>query len=186
MLRATNTGMTAMVNPDGSVAAALPPFTTAALVVNAQGRTGRTPYTRWGNALALLQAKIGETVSAADGLSMCAPLAKSVGDSVVLLNELTAHLLRSFATAGGEAVLANASVYLDLCGRILISWMWLRQAIVAERALVSATADDSDFYRGKLQAARYYITWELPEIYPQAEILRRIDPTCFAMQDAWF
>ena len=64
--------------------------------------------------------------------------------------------------------------------------MWLRQAIVAERALVSATADDSDFYRGKLQAARYYITWELPEIYPQAEILRRIDPTCFAMQDAWF
>ena len=54
MLRATNTGMTAMVNPDGSVAAALPPFTTAALVVNAQGRTGRTPYTRWGNALALL------------------------------------------------------------------------------------------------------------------------------------
>ena len=54
MLRATNTGMTAMVNPDGSIAAALPPFTTAALVVNAQGRTGRTPYTRWGNALALL------------------------------------------------------------------------------------------------------------------------------------
>ncbi len=54
MLRATNTGMTAMVNPDGSVAAALPPFTTASLVVTAQGRTGMTPYARWGNALALL------------------------------------------------------------------------------------------------------------------------------------
>ncbi|MBK7016100.1 MAG: apolipoprotein N-acyltransferase [Sulfuritalea sp.] len=56
MLRATNTGMTAMVNPDGSVAAALPPFTTAALVVDAQGRSGMTPYARWGNALALLLA----------------------------------------------------------------------------------------------------------------------------------
>jgi apolipoprotein N-acyltransferase len=54
MLRATNTGMTAMVNPDGSIAAALPPFTTASLVVEAQGRTGMTPYARWGNALALL------------------------------------------------------------------------------------------------------------------------------------
>ncbi|MDO8788641.1 MAG: apolipoprotein N-acyltransferase [Sulfuritalea sp.] len=54
MLRATNTGMTAMVGPDGVIAAALPPFTTAALVVQAQGRSGLTPYARWGNLLALL------------------------------------------------------------------------------------------------------------------------------------
>ena len=54
MLRATNTGMTAMVNPDGRIAAALPPFTTAALVVQAQGRTGLTPYARWGYLLTLL------------------------------------------------------------------------------------------------------------------------------------
>lgn len=54
MLRATNTGMTAMVGPDGAIVAALPPFTTAALVVQAQGRSGLTPYARWGNLLALL------------------------------------------------------------------------------------------------------------------------------------
>ncbi|MDP2822707.1 MAG: apolipoprotein N-acyltransferase [Sulfuritalea sp.] len=54
MLRATNTGMTAMVSPDGAIVATLPPFTTAALVVQAQGRTGLTPYARWGNLLALL------------------------------------------------------------------------------------------------------------------------------------
>lgn len=54
MLRATNTGMTAMVDADGIIAAALPPFTTAALVVQAQGRSGLTPYARWGNLLALL------------------------------------------------------------------------------------------------------------------------------------
>ena len=54
MLRATNTGMTAMVGPDGAIAAALPPFVRAALVVQAQGRTGLTPYARWGNLLALL------------------------------------------------------------------------------------------------------------------------------------
>jgi apolipoprotein N-acyltransferase len=54
MLRATNTGMTAMVGPNGAVVAALPPFVGAALVVQAQGRTGLTPYARWGNLLALL------------------------------------------------------------------------------------------------------------------------------------
>ncbi|MEI8162910.1 MAG: apolipoprotein N-acyltransferase [Betaproteobacteria bacterium] len=54
MLRATNTGMTAMVGQDGAILAALPPFVTAALVVQAQGRSGLTPYARWGNLLTLL------------------------------------------------------------------------------------------------------------------------------------
>ncbi|HEY1181122.1 MAG TPA: apolipoprotein N-acyltransferase [Rhodocyclaceae bacterium] len=49
MLRATNTGMTAAVNPDGTVAAVLPAFTRDALTVEAQGYTGRTPYMRIGN-----------------------------------------------------------------------------------------------------------------------------------------
>lgn len=56
MLRATNTGITAAIAPDGRVLAALPPFTAGALRVEAQGFTGLTPYARWGNALALLLA----------------------------------------------------------------------------------------------------------------------------------
>jgi len=43
-----------MVAANGTIAAALPPFVTAALVVQAQGRSGLTPYARWGNLLILL------------------------------------------------------------------------------------------------------------------------------------
>ncbi len=49
MLRATNTGMTAVVLPDGRVQHVLPAFTRAALVAEVQGHTGMTPYARWGN-----------------------------------------------------------------------------------------------------------------------------------------
>ena len=49
MLRATNTGMTAAVNPDGTVLAVLPAFTRAALTVTARGYAGLTPYVRSGN-----------------------------------------------------------------------------------------------------------------------------------------
>lgn len=56
MLRATNTGITAAIAPDGRVLAALPPFTAGALQVEAQGFTGSTPYVRWGDALTLLLA----------------------------------------------------------------------------------------------------------------------------------
>ena len=54
MLRATNTGITAAIAPDGRVLGQLPAFTAGALRVEAQGFSGLTPYARWGNTLALL------------------------------------------------------------------------------------------------------------------------------------
>ncbi|MGT2454702.1 apolipoprotein N-acyltransferase [Cupriavidus basilensis] len=53
MLRSTNTGMTAVVTPDGVVAARLPAFTVGTLTANVQGTQGLTPYVRWGNIPAL-------------------------------------------------------------------------------------------------------------------------------------
>ncbi len=54
MLRATNTGMTAAIAPDGTVSAVLPPFTRDALRVEVRGHQGATPYGRRGNGPVLL------------------------------------------------------------------------------------------------------------------------------------
>ncbi|MDF3837634.1 apolipoprotein N-acyltransferase [Cupriavidus basilensis] len=53
MLRSTNTGMTAVVTPDGVVAERLPTFTVGTLAAQVQGMQGFTPYVRWGNLPAL-------------------------------------------------------------------------------------------------------------------------------------
>jgi apolipoprotein N-acyltransferase len=53
MLRATNTGVTAIVDPRGAVAARLPGFTEGVLDGRVEGRVGATPYVRFGNALAV-------------------------------------------------------------------------------------------------------------------------------------
>ena len=50
MLRATNTGMTAIIDHRGTVTAVLPAFTQGALDGSVQGRSGATPYVRFGNA----------------------------------------------------------------------------------------------------------------------------------------
>ena len=49
MLRATNTGMTAIIGADGLIQNVLPPFTRSALRGNVHGYEGTTPYIRWGN-----------------------------------------------------------------------------------------------------------------------------------------
>jgi len=47
MLRATNTGATAVIDHRGRVRAQLPPHTTGVLHASVQGRSGVTPYARW-------------------------------------------------------------------------------------------------------------------------------------------
>lgn len=53
MIRATNTGMTAAIDPDGTVRAALEPMRLGVLDVEVQGTQGQTPYVRYGNMPAL-------------------------------------------------------------------------------------------------------------------------------------
>jgi apolipoprotein N-acyltransferase len=49
MLRATNTGATAIIDHHGNVLAHAPHFTTTMLNGKAQGYAGTTPYVRYGN-----------------------------------------------------------------------------------------------------------------------------------------
>jgi len=53
VLRATNTGATAVIDARGQVTAQLPYLTSGILGATVQGRTGETPYLRWGDAPAL-------------------------------------------------------------------------------------------------------------------------------------
>jgi apolipoprotein N-acyltransferase len=53
-LRATNTGVTAIINHEGQVIDQLPSFEQGILKNNIQAYTGLTPYVKWGNMPILL------------------------------------------------------------------------------------------------------------------------------------
>ncbi len=59
MLRATNTGMTAIIAADGNVTAVLPAFESGVLEGEVQPRTGQTPYIVFGDWPALLLMALG-------------------------------------------------------------------------------------------------------------------------------
>ena len=86
-----------------------------------------------------------------------------------------------------EAVLANAHLFLEAFGHTVLAWSWLRQALVAQRALEKGVdVTDEAFYRGKLQAAQWFFRWELPKVTAQLALLRTMDDSHRAMRDAWF
>lgn len=116
----------------------------------------------------------------------CAPLAYLLMGALDKLQIVTESLLKQVAVNPNRG-LANATPYLDMFGRVLVGWVWLRMALVASRALhVGATGSEADFYYGKLQAARYFMDWELSVIDTQAPLLISANRTSFDMQDQWF
>ncbi len=92
---------------------------------------------------------------------------------------------RALHAAGDPSrTLANASVYLEAFGHIVIAWMWIEQALVAGRSM-KGDADDV-FYLGKFAACRYFFAYELPKVGPMLDLLASLDDTTLTMQDAWF
>jgi len=147
---------------------------------------GRKVVMKDGAALAAMGRVVQATMAQAQGSATLAPMAQAlqhawhdVMDSVQALGPQL-HSQR-------EAVLANAHLFLEAFGHTVLAWAWLRQALVAQRALDKGVdATDEAFYRGKLQAAQWFFRWELPKVTAQLALLRTMDDSHRAMRDAWF
>ena len=69
MVRATNTGATAVIDHRGAVARSLPPFQRGTLDARVEGRSGLTPFATWAGTLGLWPlAAIGVATLLAAGL----------------------------------------------------------------------------------------------------------------------
>jgi butyryl-CoA dehydrogenase len=146
---------------------------------------GRKVRMQGGVALEYLRSDIEATIAACAvhaGLHAMATTLQRHLDLVLTTTATLAGLVERDPDAG----LSNASVYLDAFGRLCAAWIWLRQALVAQRVLASgATQADRLYYEGKLAAASYYINWELPVLVHQCRLLTepnlepfRLDADC--------
>ena len=95
------------------------------------------------------------------------------------MDRIPATTARLFSTGDVEVALANASVYLEAVGHVVLAWIWLEQLLATE-------GKDGDFYDGKRQAARYFFRWELPRTGPQLTLLETLDTTTLDAQPSWF
>jgi len=106
----------------------------------------------------------------------CAELADALAARLARLREVTAALLR---VDDPVARLANASAYLEAFGHVTVAWVWLDQVL-------ALGGRDDGFARGKRQAARWFMRWELPRVDAWLDRLADNDDTALAMRDEWF
>jgi len=147
---------------------------------------GRKASIQDGALLRSVSAALTRTVAGAHLPGVAAELLAYAAQLEASWQQVEAVTTALYACGDLNKTLANASVYLEAVGHVVVAWMWLDQALLASTRLAGAAALDADFYRGKLQACRYFFHWELPKVQPQLELLASIDTTTLDMQDAWF
>ncbi len=147
---------------------------------------GRKAMMENGAALKLMLAEMQATASEAGlvaGLGTHASMLRETADAIAVT---TGVLSACMADGRVRLGLANASLYLTMVGHGLIAWVWLKQAIIAARAMPAASASDRDFYAGKLAACQFFFRYELPLAGQTARLLQTLDDTTLAMQPAQF
>lgn len=142
------------------------------------------------NNMAGYRAILGEmekTIAVAQQQPELAVYAGELEQAIVTLKSTTEVLLGAMAEKNIDLALSNSVKYLELFGNVIIAWLWLKQGIVANAALANNPHQaDTFFYRGKLQALKYFYRFELPEINSWAKILSDLDSTSHDMNSAWF
>lgn len=115
--------------------------------------------------------------SAAEVAALGDRLAGAVADLV--------ETTRQLGQGNPERALANAFPYLVVFGHTVVGWLWLEQALAAQRGLETG-GESADFYRGKVMTARFFFDWILAAEAPTHQLLRRRDATPLEMDAAWF
>ena len=143
---------------------------------------GRKVVQQGGAALKLLAREIEKSCRDAGTLRETVRFAQALGAAATRAG-LTAQKMH--AAGDLDKTLANASLYLEMFGHVVIAWTWLKAAALAARRLAEGCGE-SDFYRGKLQAAAYFFHWELPKTAQWCDLLESLDTTALDMRDDWF
>ncbi len=154
---------------------------------------GRKLWQHNGKGQMLLLARIEKTLKSAQQKEKLVPLLDVFNKHMQTFKKTTMVLGGILQKGDIENGLANSALYLDMFGKIVVAWLWLEMADKAIDTFAdsmektdASSIEDQNFLVGKLQAARYFIRWELPKIEHQAQLLQTLDSTCLDMQSDWF
>lgn len=136
-----------------------------------------------GAALKLLAKEITSTIQTAGQIPDLGQYCQDLGDA---LQAIQTTLISVSKTQDPALALANATIFLDAMGHVVIAWMWLKQAIAAHLGLEKCNTSDKAFYQGKLAACQFFYRYELPKAICQFELIAQVDDTCFNLNAKQF
>jgi butyryl-CoA dehydrogenase len=128
-----------------------------------------------GKALQLLITRMQKTIASANKHESLQKYATSLTTEV---NRIT-HVLKElskFAVEGDvDRYLADATVFMEMMGYVVVGWQWLKQAVVAhEQVQNNSQTQPVVFYEGIIHTMKFFFRYELPHAEACAKTI--LDP----------
>lgn len=122
-----------------------------------------------GAALDILEAEMQDVLTRAAGDSSCKSMAAALDQAWRRVRETVAITLDC---EDRELALANATLFLNAFGHVVIAWLWLWQSLAADDHA------DAAFAEGKRRACRFFFRYELPKAMTELTLVQQLDDTC--------
>jgi len=141
-----------------------------------------------GRALGLLGKEIQAFAESGGSLSdEKAQLLKSLGDLNAIVATLVGHAMASQEKSEEiYKVGLNTTRLLMAVGDIICAWLLIRQGVIAESKLATASGKDKDFYTGKIAAAKFFISTVLSRITADRKIIEVGDGEIMNLSESAF
>lgn len=123
---------------------------------------GRKVLMKNGQATMLLFKEVMKEVLLAKKHPSTATAAESMEKKLSLLQETTMHLMGVAQQEGADAFLADATLYLDMFGIMVMGWQWLKMANVAVAKLQTDPKDA--FLQSKITCMQYFFEYEVVKV----------------------
>jgi hypothetical protein len=127
---------------------------------------GRKLVMKNGKAGILFLTELDQSIQAAKPFPGLAHAVQALADAKKMLETVAGVRFKMAGEGKIDAFLADATLFLEFFGLIVISWQWLLQGIAGEKALAkNPSGKEGRFYRGKLFAMHYFFRYELPKTH---------------------
>jgi len=147
---------------------------------------GRKVMLEKGKALKLILQEMKGTMAEAAKNEALKSYAGKLEDSAKTLHGTTMHLIDVAMKNKPEVFLSDATLYLEFFGIVTVAWLWLKQGVVAQKAIDAGTeGDEYLFYQGKVHTMKYYFEYELPKIQALRDRLISADRLTLDVESAF-
>ncbi|WP_437893529.1 acyl-CoA dehydrogenase [Sorangium sp. So ce124] len=146
---------------------------------------GRKVVAGNGAALIALGGEIQQTIVRAQRADVEPAWGERLGAALSLLGEVTVQLAEAGMRGDTERMLRHSADYMELVSVVVVAWQWLAMAAAAREGLARGAAP-AGFYEGKLCAAQYWLSTELPRVEALAALCRSGEDSYARMQPGWF
>ena len=141
--------------------------------IQAMDLLGRKATAENGQALMILLEVLNETIGRARMQEDLKANADRLEEAIAEIQKILACLLPFAFQKDYERFLADASLFLEATGLLLVAWQWLKMAVVAgEKLAQEEKSFDPDFYAAKIHTMKFYFTYELPKLWALSESLQ--------------